>query len=209
MSLAAAEFDFGLHPGSNIHYRANDLDASGVTTLRFSNNVQVFDSPVWHQQANLKINTFAPGGGGYRLLHRGHILRMNALHNHRQRDFRRRVEFQNAERLVGPEVLVGGNVPFEATCFAEPLGFGQTMLATPQGLFDALALLDVGYDPIPFDDVSTFISQWPAAVQMPSILPIRSAKPNLGLIRFAAGNGRASFAFVVLEIVGMGHRSPA
>src|SRR5437016_5403833 len=82
------------------------------------------------------------------------------------------------------------------------------MLAAPQGFFDALTVFDVGHNAIPFDDVSLFISQWQAAVQMPSILPIRSAKTNLAFMRFAACNGRAPFAYVPLKIIGMGCRSP-
>src|ERR1700730_7238433 len=133
---------------------------------------------------------------------------MNARQNHWQRDFRRRVEFKNTERLVGPEVLVGGNVPPEAACMAESLGFGQTMLAPPQGFFNALAVLDVGHDAIPFDDVSIFIAQWQTAVQMPSVFPIRSAKTNLAFMRFAGGHGRAPSGFVRLKIIGMDCRPP-
>ena len=91
---------------------------------------------------------------------------------------------------------------------AESLGFFQIMLVTPQGFFGALAVLDVGHDAIPFDDVSSVISQWQTAVQMPSILPIRSAKPNLAVMGFTACNGRAPSAFVFLKITGMGRRSP-
>src|ERR1700716_3786936 len=133
---------------------------------------------------------------------------MNALQDHLQRDFGGGVEFKNTESLVGPEVLVSGNVPPEAACVAESLGFGQTMLATPQGFFDALAVLDVGDDAIPFDDVSIFIAQWQAAVQMPSIFPIRSAKTNLAFMRFAACNGCAPSAFVLLKIIGMDCLAP-
>ena len=62
---------------------------------------------------------------------------------------------------------------------------------------------------LPFGDVSIFISPWQAAIQMPSILPIRSAKTNFAFMRLAAGNGRAPAGFVLLKIIGMGCRSPA
>ncbi len=49
MRLAPPKFDFGQLPSSDIHYRADDLDGAGFTSLRFPDNVQVFDPPVWHQ----------------------------------------------------------------------------------------------------------------------------------------------------------------
>ena len=77
------------------------------------------------------------------------------------------------------------------------------LLTTSQGFFDALAVLDVGHDTIPFDDVSISISQRLAAIQMPSILPIRAAKANFAFMRFTACYGRAPFAFMLRKIIGM------
>jgi hypothetical protein len=82
------------------------------------------------------------------------------------------------------------------------------MLVTPQGFFGALAVLDVGYDAIPFDNVSVFISQWHAPVQMPSILSIRTPKTNLAFMRLPACDGGAPFALVPLDIVAMDCLSP-
>src|SRR5260370_28880457 len=129
---------------------------------------------------------------------------MNAPHNHWQCDFAGTREFEKAKSLVGPEVLVRGNVPREAACVAQSLGFCQKMLVTPQGFFDSLAVLDVGHDTIPFDDISVVISQWLTAVQWPSVLAIRSVKTNLAFMRFAACNGPAPFAFVRLKIIADG-----
>jgi len=98
--------------------------------------------------------------------------------------------------------------PPEAPCVAESLGFGQTVLATPQGFFDALAVFDVGHHSIPSDDVSLLVPPWQAAVQMPPILPVRSEKTNLAFMRFAAGHGRAPSGFVRLKIIRMDCRSP-
>src|SRR5258708_21870391 len=42
-------------------------------------------------------------------------------------------------------------------------------------VFRPLAIFDVGRDPIPLDDVSIFISEGHSAVQLPAILPIRTA----------------------------------
>jgi hypothetical protein len=65
-------------------------------------------------------------------------------------------EFEKSKSLVGPEMLVRGNVPPEAACLAESLGFCEKMPDTPQGFFDPRAILEVGHDTIPFDDVSIF-----------------------------------------------------
>src|SRR5260370_3352059 len=77
------------------------------------------------------------------------------------------------------------------------------MLVTPQGFFDARAVLDVRYDAVPFDDVSICVSQWHAPVQMPSILPIGAAKTNLAFMGLAARHGGAPFALMPLKIVGV------
>src|SRR5258706_3163237 len=42
-------------------------------------------------------------------------------------------------------------------------------------VFCPFAIFDVGRDPIPLDDVSIFISEGHSAVQLPAILPIRTA----------------------------------
>src|SRR5258707_10722649 len=108
---------------------------------------------------------------------------MNALHNHWQFDFAGTREFEKSKSLVGPEVLVRGNVPPETARVAESLGFCQKMLVTPQAVFDSLAVLDVGHDAIPFDDISVVISLGLAPVQRASVLPIRSVKRNLAFMR--------------------------
>src|ERR1700730_17618981 len=64
MRLAPPKFDFGQLPSSHIHYRADDLDGTGFTSLRFSDNVQVLDPPVWHQQAKFEVDSLRPGSSG-------------------------------------------------------------------------------------------------------------------------------------------------
>src|SRR5260221_3367584 len=101
----------------------------------------------------------------------------------------RAVVLEDAIGFVRPDNLSIVRFPPEAARVTEPLSLGEIMLAAPQGLLDALAVLDVGHDTVPLDNVSIFVPPWQAAVQMPSILPIRSEKPNLAFIRFAPGNG--------------------
>ena len=105
---------------------------------------------------------------------------MNALNYHRQFDFAGTREFEESKSLVRPEVLVGGNVPPEAARVAQSLGFCQKMFVTPKGFVDSLAVLDVGHDTILFDDIAVVISQWLAAVQMPSVWPTLRAREFTG-----------------------------
>src|ERR1700758_113917 len=92
----------------------------------------------------------------------------------------------NAGRFFRPGYSFGTNVHSDTTDTAESLRFREKMLVPPQGFFHAFGSLDVGYDAIPFDDVSRCISKRDAAVQMPSITPIGTAKTNLAFMRLAA-----------------------
>jgi hypothetical protein len=139
MRFAPPKFDFGQLPSGDIHYRADNLDAV-FTPLRFPHNVQIFDPSVRQQEAKLKVDSFCLAGSGDCHADRGHILRMNAVQNYLQRHLRRGGEFENTESLVGPEVLVGGNVPPKAASMAEPLRLGKICLSTP-GLLGQLLLL--------------------------------------------------------------------
>ena len=89
-----------------------------------------------------------------------------------------------------------------------PFSLLKIVLASTQGFFDLLAIFDVGYHVIPFDDLSIFISQWETSVKMPSVLPIGAAKTNLAFVRFATFNGPAPFAVVLVKIIGMDCRLP-
>jgi hypothetical protein len=79
MRFAAPKVDFGQLPRCDIPDRANDLDAASFTSHRFSDNMQVFDPCVWHQETKLDFDSFSPVSSCYRHVHRRDILRMNAL----------------------------------------------------------------------------------------------------------------------------------
>src|SRR5260221_12677653 len=85
------------------------------------------------------------------------------------------IETQNTVAFLRPvpDILVW--TPCPTACLAQPLCFRQVRFTAPEGFLRALAIFDVGRDPIPFDDVSIFISQRHSAVQLPPILPIRPA----------------------------------
>src|ERR1700746_3187645 len=91
----------------------------------------------------LEVNFFSSGSSCYCHFHRRHILRMDALQNHWQGNFRGRGEFKNTEGFVRPEDLSGGNVPPETACMAEPLGLCQIGLATSEFPSEKLVVRNV------------------------------------------------------------------
>src|SRR6266481_8689587 len=65
----------------------------------------------------------------------------------------------------------------------------------------ALAIFDIGEDTIPLKDVSIFVSERHAALQMPAVLPIRAAETHFVLKNLACANAREPLAFVPLKII--------
>src|SRR5260370_1461733 len=68
-------------------------------------------------------------------------------------------------------------------------------------VFRPLAIFDVGRDPIPLDDVSIFISEGHSAVQLPAILPIRTAGTHPPFQRPSRGHPLPPFIFMSLQIL--------
>src|SRR5579862_591247 len=64
-----------------------------------------------------------------------------------------------------------------------------------------LAIFDVGRDPIPLDDVSIIITERYSAVQLPAILPIRTAATHLTFVRFAGSNRFHPFTYMSLKVI--------
>src|SRR6266516_166187 len=87
-----------------------------------------------------------------------------------------RIKTVDLKKFTRPITEKTSTVETPAAHMGKALPLGEIKLALLKRLLGALAIFDVSIDTIPFDDVSNFISQWQAAVQMPSILPIRSAK---------------------------------
>src|SRR5205823_6249600 len=79
----------------------------------------------------------------------------------------------------------------------------KPVFARADALLGALTIFNLHRDSVPLEDISLLISQRQAAVQMPTILPIRAAEPHLILMRLAGANGRAPFAYVSLQIIGV------
>jgi hypothetical protein len=91
----------------------------------------------------------------------------------------------------------------------KPLPFHQIMLVTLQGFLGALAIFDIGEDTIPLKDVSIFVPERHAALQMPAMLPIRAAETHFVLKDFACANAGEPLAFVPLKIIGVSCGMPA
>src|SRR5216683_691290 len=113
---------------------------------------------------------------------------MNAVQNHWQRHVRRRGEFKNTERLVGPEVLVGGDVPPEAACTTQLLGFSQVGFASPNGLVRIFTFHDVG------DRSHNVLVAW----FVPNAMRKRRLQPSLD----RRGNVRARVPDIPSDMIG-------
>src|SRR5258706_13834221 len=98
------------------------------------------------------------------------------------------IETQNTVAFLRPvpDILVW--TPCPTACLAQPLCFRQVRFTAPEGFLGAFAIFDVGRDPIPFDDVSIFISERHSAVQLPAILPIRAAETPLHFLQLSRSN---------------------
>src|SRR5258708_9014351 len=104
------------------------------------------------------------------------------------------IETQNTVAFLRPvpDILVW--TPCPTACLAQPLCFRQVRFTAPEGFLGAFAIFDVGRDPIPFDDVSIFISERHSAVQLPAILPIRAAGNRPNLIKVSPSKPDPSFS---------------
>src|SRR5258708_23189268 len=85
------------------------------------------------------------------------------------------IETQNTVAFLRPVPNILLWTPGPTAGLAQPLRFRQVRFTAPKGFLNALAIFDVGRDPIPLDDVSTFISERHSAVPLPAILPILAA----------------------------------
>src|SRR5258705_2219748 len=85
------------------------------------------------------------------------------------------IETQNTVAFLRPVPNILLWTPGPTAGLAQPLRFRQVRFTAPEGFLNALAIFDVGRDPIPLDEVSTFISHRHSAVQLPAILPIRAS----------------------------------
>ena len=99
---------------------------------------------------------------------------------------------------------------------SNPLGFFKLSFAVLQvarhqlqGFLGAFAIFDVGYDPIPLDDVSVFISERHSAVQNASDIAHPSGGKRTSFSkRLAGGNRFDPFTYLSLKIIRVNCRLP-
>src|ERR1700730_1322122 len=117
--------------------------------------IEVLDRSVRHQQPMLKIKRLFVGCCTVDSLpNKSGVVRMHTVEDDFDRDPGRRVVLEYSVVLLGPDNFSARDVPAKTAGVAKPLRLRQIGLVPPQGLFRALAVLNVGCRLIPSDDLS-------------------------------------------------------
>src|SRR5262249_37744004 len=90
-------------------------------------------------------------------LKRRQVPGVDRVPNQRYRDFCCGIELEDAERLLGPVVLVRQQIRDEAACLAETLGFGKTQVGLLDLLLRPFSIVNIGYRYVPADDLARFV----------------------------------------------------
>jgi hypothetical protein len=120
-----------------------------------------------------------------------------------------RIKTVYAHKFTRPVAEETRRIENPATHVGKPLPFHEIMLVTLQGFLGALPIFDVGENTIPLKDVSIFVSERHPALQMPAVLPIRTAETHFVLKNLACTNAREPLALVPLKIIGVSCGTPA
>src|SRR3954467_1295044 len=122
--------------------------------------MQMFDLPVRHQQPLFIIVISLPIGHAIKVaLNKRAVVGMDPLHDDIERRLDRSFEPHDVVGFLRPVNLASSDFPAEASGESERLCLGQISLATLQGSFSPLSILDVGIRSIPSDDISSLIAQ--------------------------------------------------
>src|SRR5580704_2081170 len=111
-------------------------------------------------------------------------------------------------KAVGIQALAHGAHQNADDLGSEVRHLPQFCLLFTDSVFRSLPILDIGKDAIPFDNLASPVAQRDATLQMPAILPVRTAETYLVLERLAARSAREPFRVVSLTIVWMGCAMP-
>src|SRR5229473_564261 len=115
-----------------------------------------------------------------------------------------------AAAFFGPvQRLAGGGTPCPASRVAEALRFRQISFAAPQGLFSALAVIDVRVGSIPFYNPPLVIHQRFRAVYKPAILPVVTPHAGFQFKWLAGSHGDAPLVREPSDVFLMNRRLPA
>src|ERR1700740_504603 len=98
VTLAPAHGFFRLLALSDVHHRSNKLEFTRLISFSMSHNVDIFDKPIRHQQAMLKIKILSvPRRPLNSPLHESYVFRMNPLENKFCTRFRRSVVLEDSK----------------------------------------------------------------------------------------------------------------
>src|SRR5215471_12320838 len=110
------------------------------------------------------------------------VLRVDCVPNHLHVDLGRGIELEDAERLLGPVVLVHQQIRDEAACLAEPLGFGKTKVSLLDLLLRPFSIVNIGASAIPPYDLPRVVAERLGANEKPAIKAIATSEARLGLV---------------------------
>ena len=82
-------------------------------------------------------------------------------------------------------------------------------LLGPKGFVCALAILDVGVDSVPFDDVAGSIAQWVGTEQEPPIFSVVATQSRFGLSRLSGSQYGLPGSSEPVQVIGMDRDRPA
>src|SRR4029077_6850810 len=136
------------------------------------NDVDVLDGAVRHQEPMLDLPIVPVARHAVeQALEKPAIVGMGSLDNEIDDGRDARIALENAIGLGRPADFAGVDPPTEASRKAQPLGFREIGLVSPQGTLGPLAVLDIGVGSIPLDDVALLVAQWRGTIEEPAILP--------------------------------------
>ena len=116
---------------------------------------------------------------------RRQVIGVDDVANPLHRDFRRRIELEDAEGLLGPVVIVRHQIRDEAARLAQPLGVGEAVVGPPELRLGALSIVDVGEEHIPAGDVLARIAMGQPANLAPAVHAVEAPDARLEIVRRA------------------------
>ena len=170
----------GFSRAGDIHECAHHSFLARPVDQAVRDHTDMLDLFIGNQQPHFGIVVSQSGGRTTQsLLHQIAIVRVDTLQKKVNGGPDSPVNAEDQKRLIRPKMIVPDRVPRKAAGQAELLSFGQIGLASLQGIFRTLPILDIEADGIPFDNFSLLIAQRHAAYGKPSKHSIGAADRRL------------------------------
>src|SRR5262249_28130891 len=133
LSLGVLQGFLGLLALRDVHDCSHELDPAGLMCVGTSDNANVSDRPVGHQQATFMIEVLAIARRATDgLSYQSGIFRMTTLERQPLAWLRRSVVSENPKCLLRPQEFARRDVPPETARLAQSLRFSEERLAAPQ-----------------------------------------------------------------------------